>query len=67
MKCNVMKCRIVNLINFNYLSLLCDLRTENELRTQFDFGREFDDADRIFESGTSKLARIDCRHKMGQG
>ena len=34
---------------------------------KFELGREFDDADCIFESGTSKLARIDSRHKMGQG
>ena len=61
------ECDVINWINFNYLSLLCELRTKNELRTQFEIEREFDDADRKFESGTSKLARIDCRHKMGQG
>ena len=33
------------------------------LKHNFEFGAEFGDADSVFESGTSKLVRIDCNHE----
>ena len=33
------------------------------LKHDFEFGAEFRDADCVFESGTSKLVRIDCNHE----
>ena len=51
----------------NYLQLLFKLLAWNGMTTQFELGWKFDDADCVFESGTSKLVRNDCRHKMSWG